>query len=75
MFKVLAALCALVLVSPAAVAKAPPDNQGMGFGGFILGLLLLGGVLGLVYLAMTGAFSDLFSFATGAPRPPAPWSP
>jgi serine/threonine-protein kinase len=56
---------------PAAVAKAPPDNRGMGFGGFILGLLLLGGVLGLVYLAMSGAFSDLFGFATGAPRPPA----
>jgi len=43
----------------------------MGFGGFLLGLLLLGGVLGLVYLALSGAFNDLFNFATGAPRPPA----
>jgi len=32
-------------------------------------LLLLGGVLGLVYLALSGAFNDLFNFATGAPRP------
>jgi serine/threonine-protein kinase len=53
----------------AAVSKAPPDNRGMGFGGFLLGLLLLGGVLGLVYLALSGAFGDLFNFATGAPRP------
>ena len=36
----------------------------MGFGGFLLGLLLLGGVLGLVYLALSGAFNDLFNFAT-----------
>src|SRR5215217_930474 len=35
-------------------AQAPPDNRGMGFGGFLLGLLLLGGVLGLVYLALSG---------------------
>jgi serine/threonine-protein kinase len=55
----------------AAVSQAPPDNRGMGFGGFLLGLLLLGGVLGLVYLALSGAFNDLFNFATGAPRPPA----
>jgi serine/threonine-protein kinase len=55
----------------AAVTKAPPDNRGMGFGGFILGLLLLGGVLGLVYLALNGAFGALFNFATGAPRPQA----
>jgi len=41
----------------------------MGFGGFLLGLLLLGGVLGLVYLALSGAFNDLFNFASGAPRP------
>jgi serine/threonine-protein kinase len=54
-----------------AASKAPPDNRGMGFGGFLLGLLLLGGVLGLVYLALSGAFGDLFNFATSAPRPPA----
>src|SRR4051812_34966544 len=50
-------------------SQAPPDNRGMGFGGFLLGLLLLVGVLGLVYLALSGAFNDLFNFATGAPRP------
>jgi serine/threonine-protein kinase len=50
-------------------AQTPPDNRGLGFGGFILGLLLLGGVLGLVYLALNGTFNDLFNFATGAPRP------
>jgi serine/threonine-protein kinase len=53
----------------AVVSQAPPDNRGLGFGGFLLGLLLLGGVLGLVYLALSGAFGDLFNFATGAPRP------
>jgi eukaryotic-like serine/threonine-protein kinase len=58
-------------VLPPARSQAPPDNRGMGFGGFLLGLLLLGGVLGLVYLALSGAFNDLFDFATGAPRPPA----
>jgi serine/threonine-protein kinase len=58
-------------VLPPARSQAPPDNRGMGFGGFLLGLLLLGGVLGLVYLALSGAFNDLFNFATGAPRPPA----
>ncbi len=56
-------------VLPPARSQAPPDNRGMGFGGFLLGLLLLGGVLGLVYLALSGAFNDLFNFATGAPRP------
>src|SRR6266508_3189875 len=50
-------------------SQAPPDNRGLGFGGFLLGLLLLGGVLGLVYLALSGAFNDLFNFASGAPRP------
>jgi serine/threonine protein kinase len=58
-------------VLPPARSQAPPDNRGMGFGGFLLGLLLLGGVLGLVYLALSGAFNDLFNFATGTPRPPA----
>jgi beta-lactam-binding protein with PASTA domain len=55
---------------PAVVAQAPPDNRGMGFGGFILGLLLLAGVLGLVYLLLSGAFNGLFSFTSGVVRPP-----
>jgi serine/threonine-protein kinase len=55
---------------PAVVDRAPPDNRGLGFGGFVLGLLLLGGVLGLVYLFLSGAFNDLLGSASGAVRPP-----
>jgi eukaryotic-like serine/threonine-protein kinase len=57
------------VLQPPARSQAPPDNRGMGFGGFLLGLLLLVGVLGLVYAVLSGAFNDLFNFATGAPRP------
>jgi serine/threonine-protein kinase len=54
------------------VAQPPPDSRGVGFGSFILGLLLLGGVLGLVYLFIIGAFDGLLSLASGGPtRPPA----
>jgi serine/threonine-protein kinase len=55
-----------------AIAAQAPESRGMGFGGFLLALLLLAGVLGLVYLGATGLFSDLFSFTTGTPPPPAP---
>jgi serine/threonine-protein kinase len=51
---------------PAVVAQAPPETRGLGFGGFVLGLLLLAGVLGLVYAFAVGWFDDLFSFASGA---------
>ncbi len=54
-----------------AVATQRPDTSGGGFGGFLLGLLLLGGVLGLVYLFAIGAFDGLFSLASGVNRPPA----
>jgi serine/threonine-protein kinase len=56
---------------PAVVTQQRPDSRGMGFGGFILGLLLLGGVLGLVYLFVVGAFDGLFTLAgsTGRPTP------
>ncbi len=58
---------------PAVVTQAPPDNRGMGFGGFLLGLLLIVGVLGLVGLFATGAFDDIFNFASGTiSRPPSP---
>ncbi len=56
---------------PAVVTQAPPDNRGMGLGGFLLGLLLLAGVLGLVYLFAIGWFDGMFNFASGAIRPPA----
>jgi len=57
---------------PPIAAQAPPESRGLGFGGFLLSLLLLAGVLGLVYLGATGFFSDLFNFSTGAAPPPAP---
>jgi eukaryotic-like serine/threonine-protein kinase len=55
---------------PAVVAQAPPDNRGMGFGGFLLGLLLIVGVLGLVGLLASGALDGMFNFASGAVNPP-----
>jgi serine/threonine-protein kinase len=47
----------------------PPSNKGAGFGGFLLGLLLLAGVLGLVYLGVSGAFAGLINFGSDGPRP------
>src|SRR5262245_6650264 len=55
---------------PPISAQPPPEGRGLGFGGFLLGLLLLSGVLGLVYLGVTGFFSDLFSFSTGVAAVP-----
>jgi len=55
---------------PAVVAQAPPDNRGLGFGGFLLGLLLIVGVLGLVGLLASGALDGIFNFASGAINPP-----
>lgn len=37
----------------------PSRNSGLGFGGFLLGLLLIVGVLGLVGVVASGALSDL----------------
>jgi len=45
---------------PAVIAQ-PKPSTGMGFGGFILSLLLLLGVIGLVYLFLIGTFNDLFN--------------
>jgi beta-lactam-binding protein with PASTA domain len=42
----------------------------MGFGGFLLGLLLIVGVLGLVGLLASGALDGMFNFASGAINPP-----
>lgn len=57
---------------PPIVSQPRPDSRGMGVGSFILGLLLLGGVLGLVYLFIIGAFDGMLSFAgSGATRTPA----
>jgi serine/threonine-protein kinase len=45
---------------PAVIAQQKPSS-GMGFGGFVLSLLLLLGVIGLVYLFLIGTFNDLFN--------------
>jgi serine/threonine-protein kinase len=55
---------------PPLAAQAPPESRGLGFGGFFLSLLLLAGVLGLVYLGVTGFFNDLFSFTSGVVTSP-----
>jgi serine/threonine-protein kinase len=54
---------------PAVVAQ-PPDNRGLGFGGFLLGLLLIVGVLGLIALFAIGAFDGLIDFSPGASGQP-----
>ncbi|GAB4216718.1 MAG: Stk1 family PASTA domain-containing Ser/Thr kinase [Roseiflexaceae bacterium] len=54
------------------ITTPPPNGSGMGFGGFLLGLLLIGGVLGLVALFMSGTFNDLLGSIGSSPtRPPA----
>jgi serine/threonine-protein kinase len=55
---------------PPLAAQPPPESRGLGFGGFFLSLLLLAGVLGLVYLGVTGFFNDLFSFTPGVVTSP-----
>jgi serine/threonine-protein kinase len=55
---------------PSIGAQPSPEGRGLGFGGFLLGLLLLAGVLGLVYLGVSGFFTDLFGFQTGAAASP-----
>jgi serine/threonine-protein kinase len=55
---------------PPLAAQPSPEGRGLGFGGFLLGLLLLAGVLGLVYLGVSGFFTDLFSFSTGTAASP-----
>jgi serine/threonine protein kinase/beta-lactam-binding protein with PASTA domain len=57
---------------PAVVAQAPPEARGLGFGGFLLGLLLVAGVLGLVYAFAAGWFNELYSLAGGGAQPPPP---
>jgi serine/threonine-protein kinase len=58
------------LPPPRPPVSLPPadEGRGMGFGGFLLGLLLLGGILGIVYLVAMGNFNDLFGIPAGASR-------
>jgi serine/threonine-protein kinase len=52
-----------------AVAVDPPRSSGLGFGGFLLGLLLIAGVLGIIALFATGTLDGLFSFPSTNTRP------
>ena len=44
----------------------------MGFGGFLLGLLLMAGVLGIVYLVTTGTFNNIINLSGDTGRVPQP---
>lgn len=54
-----------------AVVVEPPANRGLGFGGFVLAMLLLTGVLGLVYVFASGMLDGLFTTPVTAGRPTA----
>jgi eukaryotic-like serine/threonine-protein kinase len=54
---------------PAVAAPAPTTGAGRDFGVFLLGLLLLGVILVVVYILATVPFGDLFGSASGRPRP------
>lgn len=51
------------------VTQAPPTSSGRDLGIFLLGMMFIGLILGVVYLAATGAFDNLFHFSGGT-RPP-----
>lgn len=59
-----------VVLPPRPVAPAAaPEGRGLGFGGFMLSLLLLAGVLGIVYLFSSGMLNDLFDpVQSGGPQ-------
>lgn len=51
------------------MTQTPPASGGRELGVFLLGMMFIGLILGVVYLAATGAFDNLFHFS-GGPRPP-----
>ncbi len=51
------------------MTQTPPTSGGRELGVFLLGMMFIGLILGVVYLAATGAFDNLFHFS-GGPRPP-----
>ncbi|PLS83425.1 MAG: serine/threonine-protein kinase [Chloroflexi bacterium] len=51
---------------PPPMAVAPPARGGLGFGTLLLGLLLLGGLLALAYVAFSPTGSSLFNFDGGS---------
>lgn len=54
---------------PRSSVPAEPQRGGIDFGGFLLGLLLIAGVLGLVTLFALGAFDGLFPSTGPGARP------
>lgn len=51
------------------MTQTPPASSGRELVVFLLGMMFIGLILGVVYLAATGAFDNLFHFS-GGPRPP-----
>lgn len=54
---------------PVVAAPAPAASGGRDIGVFLLGLLLLGVILAIVYVIATVPLGDLFGTAAGRPRP------
>lgn len=50
-----------IIPPPRSAAARAPKSQGSGCGVFLVGMLILTGVLGVVLLFSTGAFGDLFA--------------
>jgi serine/threonine-protein kinase len=49
--------------APRTSTARAPRQEGIGCGGFLIGLLLLGGVMGMIVLFSSGVFQDLFNWA------------
>jgi serine/threonine-protein kinase len=60
---------ALPLPRSPVITQAPPASDGRDLGVFLLGMMFIGLILGVVYLAATGTFDNLFHFSGGT-RPP-----
>ncbi len=52
------------------ISQAPPASSGRDVGVFLLGMMFIGLILGVVYLAATGTFDNLFHFGGGTRPPP-----
>ncbi|NTU79432.1 MAG: Stk1 family PASTA domain-containing Ser/Thr kinase [Chloroflexales bacterium] len=57
---------------PRAAPGRAPRQDGLGCGVFVVGMLVLAGVLGLIYLIGTGAFGQLFAGLGGGTLPNRP---
>lgn len=53
------------------ISAPPPERSSSGFGGFVLGLLLVAGILGVVWVLLTtNLFQDILATVAGSGRPP-----